>query len=337
MSKLLILRLIVTAGFWNSHVHFSEPQFLSADARPAAQLADDLQAMLTRYGFVWVVDTGSDLRNTLLIRRRIESGEVAGPSIVIAGGLFVPKDGQPFYIPPDILLPELVDPGDAQAMIDETLNQGADAIKLMTGSWVRRDSVILVVLMPVDAVRAATAAAHQRGKLVIAHPSSSAGAEAAIDGGVDVLAHTFPDESDGLWDRSLPLRMKQADMALIPTIKLWKFELEMSGAPQHWINRWVGVAQEQVRAFAGADGQILFGTDVGSMTDYDPTDEYVYMEGAGLSFAQILASLTTAPAERFGVSRSLWENRRWHGSRPCCSKRRPRARYPGVGRGEVHD
>ena len=44
---------------------------------------------------------------------------------------------------------------------------------------------------------------------------------------------------------------------------------------------------------------ILFGTDVGYMREYDPTDEYVYLEGAGLSFAQILATLTTAPAERF--------------------------------------
>jgi hypothetical protein len=32
------------------------------------------------------------------------------------------------------------------------------------------------------------------------------------------------------------------------------------------------------------------------MTDYDPSDEYAYMQRAGLSTAQILAALTTAPA-----------------------------------------
>jgi imidazolonepropionase-like amidohydrolase len=37
------------------------------------------------------------------------------------------------------------------------------------------------------------------------------------------------------------------------------------------------------------------------MTDYDPTDEYVYMQQAGLSYARILAALTTAPAARFGA------------------------------------
>ena len=34
----------------------------------------------------------------------------------------------------------------------------------------------------------------------------------------------------------------------------------------------------------------------------DPTDEYISMLAAGLSYGQILASLTTAPAERFGFA-----------------------------------
>jgi imidazolonepropionase-like amidohydrolase len=38
------------------------------------------------------------------------------------------------------------------------------------------------------------------------------------------------------------------------------------------------------------------------MTDYDPTDEYVFMQAAGLSYSRILAALTTAPAERFGAA-----------------------------------
>ncbi len=43
----------------------------------------------------------------------------------------------------------------------------------------------------------------------------------------------------------------------------------------------------------------MFGTDVGFMGDYDPTDEYVFMARAGLTPMQILASLTTAPAAKF--------------------------------------
>ena len=64
----------------------------------------------------------------------------------------------------------------------------------------------------------------------------------------------------------------------------------------------LGNAQAQLHAFAGLGGQVLFGTDVGYLTDYDPTDEYVYMQRAGLTYAQILAALTTAPAARFGAT-----------------------------------
>ena len=59
---------------------------------------------------------------------------------------------------------------------------------------------------------------------------------------------------------------------------------------------------EALGRFSRAGGQILFGTDVGYRPDYDPSEEYELMARAGLSFDEILASLTTAPAERFGQS-----------------------------------
>jgi imidazolonepropionase-like amidohydrolase len=39
--------------------------------------------------------------------------------------------------------------------------------------------------------------------------------------------------------------------------------------------------------------------------NYDPTEEYELMTRAGMTFPQILASLTTAPAETFGASQHL--------------------------------
>src|SRR6185295_3055642 len=58
----------------------------------------------------------------------------------------------------------------------------------------------------------------------------------------------------------------------------------------------------QLRGYFQAGGQILFGTDVGYITDYNPTEEYQQMKRAGMQFPDILASLTTALAERFGIS-----------------------------------
>src|SRR2546426_970503 len=250
-------------------------------------------------GVVHAVDTGSLLENTLALRRRIESGEVAGPSIRTAGIGFVPVDGSPYYVLP-ARLPELTDAAQTAFVVNGQLDGGADVVKLFTGSWARPD---LILVMPVDLVRAATEAAHRRGKLVVAHPSNSAGARAAIEGGVDILVHTFPSELDRrLWDRQLPGMMLERRMALVPTLKLFPHEIRKLGLPAGVAEIVLGNARDQLRAFAERGGQVLFGTDVGYMTDYDPTDEYVYMQQAGLSYGQILAALTTAPAERFGVA-----------------------------------
>jgi imidazolonepropionase-like amidohydrolase len=297
-AKIDCAGLIMTSAFWNSHVHFTEPKWQSADTQPAEQLAEHLRTMLTRYGFVRVLDTGSRLRNTLTIRTRIERGDVVGPSIMTTSGGFAPKGGSPFYILPN-RLPEIESPDEAETMVNERLDAGADAVKLFTGSWASLNSV---VVMPVEVVSAAVKAAHQRGKLVVAHPSNSAGTRAAIDGGVDILAHTFPAEIDGPWDRSLISRMQEKQVGLIPTLKLWTYEGSKFNFGAAHIEKVVGIGGEQVLAFSNIGGQILFGTDVGYMQDYDPTDEYLLMHRAGLSFEQILTSLTTAPAERFGVS-----------------------------------
>jgi imidazolonepropionase-like amidohydrolase len=289
----------VTAGFWNSHVHFTGAPFQGAEAAPAAQLADAMRAMLTSYGVVHAVDTGSALSNTLALRRRVESGEIPGPAILTAGSGFAPEGGSPYYILP-ARIPELRDASEAPPLVNGSLDRGADLVKLFTGSWARRDEI---VVMPVAIVRAATEAAHRRGKLVFAHPSNSAGARAAIEGGVDVLAHTFPSELDRRpWDRALPGLMRERGMALVPTLKLFAYELGKLGLPPAVLDAVLGNARAQLRAFAELGGPILFGTDVGYMSDYDPADEYAYMEQSGLGYAQILAALTTAPAARFGLS-----------------------------------
>ena len=145
----------VTAGFWNSHVHFTGVAFRAVNTLPSESLAAALRAMLTSYGVVHVVDTGSDLQNTLALRRRIESGGVPGPSILTAGAGFAPAGGSPFYILP-AKIPELTRPEDS-VLIDAALGRGGDIVKLFTGSWATPRSI---VVMPVDVVRAAVEVGH---------------------------------------------------------------------------------------------------------------------------------------------------------------------------------
>lgn len=277
------------AGFWNSHVHFIEPEWAGAGELPAERLQAQLRDMLVGFGFTTVVDTGSDPRDTLALRARIASGEVAGPRIITASMPLYPPDGVPFYLadlPPQLLaqLPQ-PDTGEAAAaVVGASLDGGGDVVKLFTGSWVARDHPAKP--MPVEVAREAVAEAHRRGVLVFAHPSDVAGLEVALASGVDALAHSV-EVLDGFEDSHLE-RMRAQGVALVPTLKLFGD----ARVPQ------LEAILQQVGDYQRAGGAIWFGTDVGYLDDYDPSREYSLLQRAGLSFEQILAALTTAPASR---------------------------------------
>ena len=134
--------------------------------------------------------------------------------------------------------------------------------------------------MPLDLVKAVTAEAHRQGRLVFAHPQNLAGLQVAVEGGIDILAHTTPDEGES-WSASLVAQMKSAGVSLAPTLKLWRFELEKKHAAEQDIKKFLRIAQDQLQAYSRAGGQVLFGTDVGYMPQYDPADEYRLMARQG--------------------------------------------------------
>ncbi len=283
--------LTIVAGFQNSHVHFTEDQWTAALGQPSLKLTLQLQTMLTRYGFTTVVDTSSLLSNTAALRQRIDSGEVGGPRVLTAGLALYPPNGVPYYVkdavPPELLtlLLQPATPLEARDMVRNNIGGGADVIKVFTGSNVTRARVLP---MPRDVAAAAVGEAHSRRRIVFAHPSNVSGLEVALDAGVDVLAHVVEDTS-GLTPAHLE-RMKRQNMALIPTLKL------LGDGDDRQANR------NEVRDYARFGGQILFGTDVGFLPDSNPLREYQLMEAAGLTWRQILASLTTNPADRFNES-----------------------------------
>ena len=285
---------IVTAGFQNSHVHFSEQKCAGAAGQSAHKLADQLEAMLTRYGFTTVVDTGSFLPDTVALRRRIESGEIGGPRILSAGVPLYPPNGIPYYVrdglPPDLLklLPQPATDMQAVSAVRQNIDGGADVVKLFTGSWVTNQRVLP---MPADVARAAVAEAHQRGKLVYSHASSVAGLEVALNARVDVIAHAF-DDTRGLSEDHLR-GMRNQNMALVPTLTLFA---DAGDAARRIF--------AEVADYQRLCGQILFGTDVGYHAMYEPTLEYESLARTGLTWRQVLASPTTNPADRFGESKN---------------------------------
>ena len=289
---------VITAGFWNSHVHFTEDAWNDAATAPVGKLEQHMQEMLTRWGFTTVWDIGSFPQNTLALRKRIEAGEAAGPKIYTTAGAIYPENGIPVYIPPDIAKQitrfEAATPAAAAKLAQESLAMGGDGIKLFTGAIMGHGKV---TPMPADIVRAAVDVAHAQGKPVFAHPSNHVGTDNALAGGVDILAHTIPEESG--WTAEELRRMKAQHTLLIPTLTLWEVELEKHHASAEEERQFVQSGVDELKAFFDQGGTVLFGTDIGYTQHYDTTEEYVQMAKSGMTWRDILASLTKNPATFF--------------------------------------
>ncbi len=295
--------MTIAAGLWNSHVHILTPGLLHAEKSSAHQISSQLQQMLTRWGFTTVFDLASVLANTNVIRTRIKDGEVLGPRIFTVGEPFYGKGGTPVYIKPfleanHISLPEVQSTAQAIERVRQQVRDGADGIKIFTGSIEANG----VLVMPLDLATKIVSEAHRLHRRVFAHPSNPEGTEVAIQSGVDVLAHTAP--AGGGWKPELVRRMKERGMALIPTLTLFDVEAKKAHVSAEENAMWIRLAVEELKAYADAGGQILFGTDVGYTEHFDTAEEFTLMARAGLDFRHILASLTTNPAERFGYAQT---------------------------------
>jgi imidazolonepropionase-like amidohydrolase len=282
---------VITAGFWNSHVHF-ETGWEKAQEQSGEKLEAHMREMLTAWGFTTVWDLGSEPHNTLAIRHRVESGEVPGPRILMAGDIF-PKNGHPVYLPAELQLPEAATPAEAEQMAHNYLDMGLDGIKLFTGAFMGDRPV---VNMDTAIVKAASDVAHAQKKPVFAHPQNRVGTDNALAGGVDILAHTIPTE--GSFNEEELTRMLQHHVGLSPTLTLWTTVVQNPAVQ----DQLVAAGVHELQQYVSRGGTILFGTDVGFQSKYNTSQEYEFM-GRAMGWQQILASLTTAPSEFFKAAK----------------------------------
>jgi imidazolonepropionase-like amidohydrolase len=298
---------VLTAGFWNSHVHLMLPEQLNAPSEKAQTLRAGLEAMLTRWGFTAAFDLASSTDSALALRRRVASGEVPGPMILTVGDPFFPKDGTPIYVREFLKAhgfanEEVSTPEEAAKRAARQLDRGTDGVKIFAGAIV--GGKIGVLPMRADIATAVVREAHRRGKPAFAHPSNLAGLNVAIDSGVDILAHTTADDGGGVpggWSAELIDRMRRRNMALIPTLTLFEVEARKSGESPADLAKALDMVTAELQSYHAAGGEILFGTDVGYTDAFDTNEEYRLMSKV-LDWREILASLTTAPAKRFGFA-----------------------------------
>ena len=122
---------VVTAGFWNSHVHFLAPPLDRARTGHAGALDAALRDMLLARGFTTVFDIAGFQGNAAALKARIEAGEVTGPQILHVDSPFFPKDGTPVYVQElmaSLGAPnaEVATPGQARQRARAQLDAGAD-------------------------------------------------------------------------------------------------------------------------------------------------------------------------------------------------------------------
>lgn len=285
---------VVTAGFWNCHVHLIEPVWSQRHGTAAVQ--DALDDMLLSRGFSTAIDLGSRLRVTQGIVRRIDQGVLRGPRVLTAGPGLYPWRGMPFYLKAEIpwflrwALPMPLTPAGARRTVRAQARGGAGVIKLFTGSNTTPRSVRP---MQRSVARAAVDEAHRHGLRVFAHPADHEGTAVGLDAGVDVLAHV-PDRTRGTG----PLLTQAARRGthLVPT-------LHMFAATVSTDEEYLRPLREALRGFLAADGDVLFGTDVGYLPERDTRAEFEAMAACGVGPAQILRSLTTSPAAFFDPDR----------------------------------
>ena len=292
--------LVVTAGFWNSHVHILAPALLHIQDSDAKKLDQELDTMFNRWGFTTVFDIASELDNTLALHRRIESGELRGPRILTVGEpiwTIEPVYVRDFLRQNHIHIENTETPEQAIALVRDHAARGANGIKLFTGSDQGHGQV---ALLPVATAKAAVDEVHRHGMPVFAHPTNVEGVRVAIDSGVDILAHTLPQSPP--WTPKFTQQLKHANLSLIPTLTLFDVEARKANVPDQQRTVWIAQMVDQLRAYSEAGGDILFGTDIGYTDHYDTTLEFILMSQAGMNYKQILASLTTNPARKFGDS-----------------------------------
>ena len=153
--------------------------------------------------------------------------------------------------------------------------------------------------MPLDMAKAIVAEGHRAGKPVFAHVSNKQGNRIS-----DSERGRYPGpyySIDESWGPSFTQRMVAAHMALTPTLTLWDVESKKGNASPADI--------EKGMAGRPSNWGFLSGRRTSPLRhrrwlhqQFDTSEEFTWMSRAGMSFQEILASLTTNPAQRFGDS-----------------------------------
>jgi imidazolonepropionase-like amidohydrolase len=277
------------------------------------------------FGVTTELDMFTDYRMAASIRKQQAEGKTQNVADLFSAGTLVTAPhghGTEYGIP----IPTINGPDEAQAFVDARIAEGSDYIKIIYDDGKSYGTSIPTISK--STMAAVAAAAHNRGKLAVAHIGSLQGARDAIESGVDGLAHLFvdraPDPDFGNFVAAHhafvigTMTVLQAicrvaggeelasDPALAPYIRpsdaanLIKMFPSRPGAEEHY-----SAAEQAVRQLRAARVPILAGTDAPNPGTSHGASLHLEMEllvRAGLTPAEALASATSIPAKQFRIT-----------------------------------
>jgi len=187
-------------------------------------------------------------------------------------------------------------PDEAKRFVADRVAEGADYIKIVIGSpFADHDQATI------DAI---VAAAHEQGKLVVAHASSAESVAKAQAAGADILTHAPLDQA---LDPAAAAQAAAAGRVVVPTLTMMEAIVAKVAPP----GADYAHARGSVAELHQAGVPILAGTDAHEASDFIPADvphgeslhrELELLADAGLPLLDVLRAATVLPARYFGLA-----------------------------------
>ena len=262
-----------------------------------------------RNGFTTVRDVGGGGGIDLALRDAINSGEIVGPRMLVAGLplTITGGHGDANDVPADVIInrPTGVSwgPYGFREVVRENVKNHVDLIKILaTGGVLSYGDTWNIPQMNLDEIQASVDEAHKFGRKITAHCHGDPGIALAVDGGCDSIEHCTGVEAPTL------KKMKDRGVYLVPT--LWALDsINQPGNPNHIAEnslekarRITSVRDDGMRRAFAAGVRMAYGTDAGVFPHKENNKDFGLLRKMGMDPLDLLRSATSAAAENVGVS-----------------------------------
>ncbi len=266
---------VLLPGLIDAHVHLDAPGRLET---------------LASYGVTTAIDMASVPEETAARRG------LAGQADLRSGGIPAIAPGSLHSHFPGIGQRGLISgPDEAKRFVADRIGEGSDFIKIVVGSpFADHDQPTIDALV---------SAAHEQGKLVVAHASSVEAVRKAQRAGADILTHAPLDE---VLAPAAAGDLAAAGRAVVPTLTMMAAIVASVAPPSaDYANARASVTvlhEAGVPILAGTDANDSPGTPVRVPHGESLHRELELLVDAGLSPLSALLAATTLPARYFGLA-----------------------------------